>query len=237
MSRIITLKKIINVTDDDGTFTYKSRPIFLSDYTKVFATNKAQTFKSIVPAGMKVVDFVANFVVNGATASDTTTVTIEGCMDPFDQQTTLSSSLTAVATTLPLTERTGLPQYENVFLLRADLTGSEYVRNSSAAATGSGNMTVVRAILGTTGITFSSADYAAWSLGWQTLVTNDATTTTATTGAVDVSAATHAAPVRGEITSREIDLAAIAYPAIRLTMANGGTPTVDGYVNLTLICE
>lgn len=234
----ISLTNLLSITDDDGTFTYKSRPIFLNDYTKLLANNLPLRYRSEIPKGSIVTGFVGSFTATGGDTADTLTMTVEGCHDPFDVKTTTTADLTNSGTTLSVASRTGLNQYENLLLVASDLSSKEWVRQTDAAETGAGDKTITRGILGTTGVALTSGGYVLAGRSWQTLVTNDGTTTTVTTGAVDVSAAADAATVKGEVTSEELDLDMIAFPAIRVTLKAGGTvPLVDAKAGITLVYE
>lgn len=234
---IISLPKIMEFSSFDGSYTEKSVPIFLKDFTKVVENNIALSFKSSVPRGAIVTGFVASLFVTAATASDTATLVIQGCSDPLDQQTELSAAITAAGTTLSLDTRTGVPQHEYGLLSRADTTATEWVRVTDAAETGAGDKTIVRGQFGNTATTFSIDDHFLWGLGWQALASNDGTTATTTSGAVDVSGGAASIPVSGEVTSVELDVTKVVYPVVRLTLAAGGTPTISGYVDASLIWE
>lgn len=233
---LVTFPKIFNVSSFDSTYTEKSRPIFLRDFRKVVEDNIYLDFKSSAPkTGMVCTGFVATLSATAATTSDTATLVMQGCADPFNNQTELSADITAAGTTLSLDTRTGVPQYEYGLLSRADMTATEFVRVTDAAETGAGDKTIVRGQLGTTAATFSTDDHFLWGLGWHNLATNDGTTTTVTTGAVDVSSAAASVPITSELTSAELDLTLIAVPVIRLTLATNGT--IDAAVDLTLVFE
>jgi hypothetical protein len=175
-------------------------------------------------------------VTDKAGTNPTLTTVIQGTTNPFDNNTTVATTaLTAVATTVTLTERTGIAQNTLALLIRADGSAFEWVQVTSSATTGAGAHTIVRGLRGTVATTFPVGSYLYFTNSWAAIPTNDATTTTLTTGAVDISGAAPTTPVQAVIDTNKLDLTGIPYPVIRLLTTVGGTSTPTATYTASLV--
>jgi hypothetical protein len=179
---------------------------------------------------------VANVVVTADAGTDPTLTTIiQGAVDPFSNNTTIATNaLTASGTTITLAERTGIAQNSYALLIDVKAQAYEWVQVTSSGTTGAGDHTIVRGRLGTSGKAFAVGSYLLFTNDWVAIKTNDGTTTTLTTGAVDISTATATAPVTAVIDTQALDMTTIGYPVVRVLTTVGGTSSPTATYRVTL---
>jgi hypothetical protein len=232
--KIIQFGDVLTGTTQNTTAT-PSAPIFLGNGTLRLPNGLAINW----PGGAHDVDLaqlIANVIVTAhAGTNPTLTTVVQGVNDPFSNNTTIATTaLTAAATTITLAERTGIAQNSFALLIDVKAQGYEWVQVTSSGTTGAGDHTIVRARRGTTAKAFAVGSYLLFTNDWVTIRTNNATTTTLTTGAVDISTATATAPVTSVIDTQALGMTTIGYPVIRLLSTVGGTSTPTATYRTTL---
>ena len=235
--RLSNLGKVIDVTTFGSTYPAVSAPIFLRPFYKALSSTVAVN----MPGSGQHCDPVqleAHFNCTAqAGTNPTITLKAQGTNDIADNKTTITTTaLAAGDTSIALTTRTGVPQYGYALLMSADGTKAEWVQVTSAAATGAGSHTIVRGAFGTTATTFAASDYFVWTTSWQDIPTANATTTTLTTAAVDISTAAASIPIKGIISSQQLGMSSIDFAIVRFVATIGGTstPTASFTVGATL---
>jgi hypothetical protein len=207
-----------------ATFGVASAPIFLAPGKIVVSNTVSFNTPGAGAENIDLAHLLLNVVVTDKAGTDPTlTAVIQGTSDPFDNNTTTTAALTDSGTTLALTTRTGIAQYAEVLLMEADGSKYEWVRVTSSATTGAGNHTITRNIFGEGAKAFSSGAYAFFTNSWADIPTNDGTTATLTTGAIDISSAAAAAPATGSVDTNKLDMSGLAFPVIRVRTTVGGT--------------
>lgn len=237
MSRFWGAAKVLTGTLQGSTSKVASAPICLQPRRKALSN----TVQVVVPgcgANLDLESLTANVIVTGqAGTSPTLLTTIEGTHDFMDNSTTIvTTALTSSATTINLTLRDGIPQYGYALIYAVDGSAYEWVQVTSSATTGTGVHTIVRGALNTTGTAFAVGALVFFTNSWKAIPTNDATTTTMTTAAVDISGASAAVSViDNTIDTQRLDMNKIPFPFIRVTTTVGGssTPTATYAVSLS----
>lgn len=242
MSRFFIPGKVLSAVAQGSTSSVVSPPILLQPRRMALPTSPASGVKNqnsiIVPGSGATMDLqalTATTIVTGqAGTTPTLTTTIEGTNSFTDQNTTLTATLSAAATSISLTARDGIAQFDWVLLMAADGSYSEWVQVTSAAATGAGVHTIVRSQFGTTAQAFNTGDFLFFTRSWVAVPTANATTTTMTSGATSITAATLTAPVISVVDSQALGMTKIPYPIIRVKTTVGGssTPTATYQVNV-----
>lgn len=234
MSKYWRASNVLTGTAQGSTSAVVSPPICLKRSYKALSN----TVTALVPGCGQDIDFVsltADIIVTGqAGTSPTLTTTIEGTNDFMDRNTTLTGALTSSGTTIALTARDGIAQYDFVLLMKADASAYEWVQVTSSAATGAGNHTIVRGQLGTTGIAFATGDFLFFTRSWTAIPTNNSSTTTMATSAVSISAATATAPVISTLDMQGLGMNRMPFPFIRIKTAVGGSSTPTATYNIHL---
>lgn len=240
MSRFWQATNVLSGTTQGSTAAVVSAPIILKPSKKAIT---GITPPVIVPGSGALLDlnnFTADVVVTGqAGTSPTLTTTIEGTNDFMDLSTTTTGALTNSATTIALTARDGIAQYDYVLLMAPDASAYEWVQVTSSATTGAGNHTIVRGQCGTTAMAFATGAFLFFTRSWTAVPTNNSSTTTMTTGATSISAATSTAAVTATIDTQALGMNRIPFPFIRVKTLTGGssTPTATYKVNLSGIIQ
>lgn len=238
MSKYWRASKVLTGSSQTSTAAVVSAPICF----KVIRKALSNSVSVIVPGAaqdLDFVDFTAETIVTAATGTaPTVATTIEGTNDFMDQSTTLTATLTAAATSVSLTARDGIAQYDYVLLYKADGTGYEWVQVTSSVATGSGAHTIVRAQCNTTALAFASGDYMFWTRSWTAVPTNNSTTTTLTSTA-QASGASAAAPVISVINTQQLGMNRMPFPIIRVKTLVGASAagTASYQTNLSGILQ
>jgi len=236
MSRFWQATNVLSGTAQGSTSAAVSAPIILQPRKKPIVSNSVSMW---VPGSGAVLDlssFTAETIVTGqAGTNPTLTTTIEGTNDFMDLSTTITSALTSAATTVALAARDGIAQFDMVLLVAVDGSGYEWVQVTSSATTGAGNHTIARGQLGTTAIAFASGALAYFTRSWTTVPTVNTTTTTLTSGALDISTATATAPAISVIDMQKLGMVRMPFSIIRVKTQVGGTstPTATYKVNLS----
>lgn len=235
MSRFWKATNVLSGTTQGSTAAVVSAPIVLSPSRKAITS----TVNIPVPgsgANLDLHNLIADIVVTGkAGTSPTLTTTIEGTNDFMDLSTTITSALTSSGTTAALAARDGIAQYDYVLLMAVDGSAYEWVQVTSSGTTGAGNHTIVRGQCGTAGQAFASGALVFFTRSWVAIPTNNSSTTTMVTSAVDISSATATAPATATIDTQALGMNRIPFPFIRVKTLTGGssTPTATYKVNLS----
>jgi hypothetical protein len=235
MSRYWKASNVLAGVAQGSTAAVVSQPIVLMPSKKALSN----TAMVVVPGSGAVLDFysfTAETIATGqAGTSPTITTTIEGTNDFMDLSTTTTGALTAGATTVALTARDGIAQYDFVLLMAIDGSAYEWVQVTSATATGAGNHTIVRAQCGSTAVAFASGAYMFFTRSWTAIPTANATTPTLATAATSISGAAASTPVVTVIDIQQLGMVRMPFPFIRVKTLTGGsaTPTATYKVNLS----
>jgi hypothetical protein len=240
MSRFWTLSKVLTGSSYGSTSAIASPPILLQPRRIALPNNAGKNENAIlVPGSGTTVDllsFTAEVITTGnAGTSPTLTTTIQGTNSFMDLSTTLTSAISSSATTVPLTAINGIMQYEWCLLMAQDGSSYEWVQVTSATGGGAGSPTIVRGQFGTTPLAFNIGDYFFFTRSWVDIPTPNATTTTMTTGAVNIGSASSGSPVIATIDAQSLGMNRIPFPIIRARSSVGGssTPTATFQVNLS----
>ena len=247
MSRFYRASKVLTGVAQGSTNPVASAPIFLQPVRMALPGTAGRSQNSITIPGsgatMDLQELTATTIVTGQAGTSPTLITaIEGTNSFTDQNTTLTGALAAAATTINLTARDGIAQYDWVLLMAADGSSSEWVQVTSAAATGAGAHTIVRSQFGTNPsatLAFNTGDFLFFTRSWTTVPTANATTTTLATAATPISAATATAPVITVLDTQQLGMNKIPFPIIRVKTTVGGsaTPTATYQVNLSVLIQ
>lgn len=239
MSRFYRASKVLTGFAQGSTNPVVSPPIFLQPVRMALPGTAGRSQNSIIVPGsgatMDLQELTATTIVTAQAGTSPTLITaIEGTNSFTDQNTTLTAGLSAAATSISLTARDGIAQYDWVLLMAADGSYSEWVQVTSAAATGAGVHTIVRGQFGTTGQAFNIGDFLFFTRSWAPVPTANATTTTLATSATSISAATLTAPVITVLDTQQLGMTKITFPIIRVKTTVGGSasPTATYQVNL-----